>query len=100
MGTASKTVFRSTVKELGVDCQDVPGVSGFQVIAAMEETVFDPVKATGCRVAGFDLGVGDTQIQNGAALSNFYVQYPNGAGCPTVTPGTIANLSSAAKDAA
>ena len=47
MGTSSKTVFRSTVKELAVDCQDVPGVSGFQVIAAQEETVFDLVLGHG-----------------------------------------------------
>jgi hypothetical protein len=35
-GTA---ISRVTVKELGVDCQDVPGVSGVQAIAAQEETV-------------------------------------------------------------
>ena len=54
----------------------MPGVSGFQVIAAQEETVFDLVKATGCRIAGFDLGVGNTSVlgatgvQHGVALSN------------------------------
>ncbi len=85
-------VFQVTVKELNVDCQDAPGVSGVSVIAAQEETVLDLVKAIGCRVAGFDIGKGDTEDQNGAALSNFYVQYPNGSGCPGITPGTIAGV--------
>ena len=97
MGTSSFSVFRSTVKELAVDCQDVPGVSGFQVIAAQEETVFDLVKADGCRVAGFDIGVGDQGVQNAAALSNFEVGYPsNGSGangCPTVTAGSMSGAT-------
>jgi hypothetical protein len=99
MGMSPKTVFRSTVKEVAVDCQDVPGVSGFQAIAAQEETVFDLVRATGCRVAGFDLGIGDTAflsgtgIQNGAALSNFEVNYTNGSGCPMVSAPTISGIS-------
>jgi hypothetical protein len=91
-------VYQVTVKELGVDCQDAPGVSGFAAIAAQEETVLDLVKASGCRVAGFDLGVGDTAIQNGAALSNFNVTYPSngsggGYGCPTPTAGVISSSS-------
>jgi len=93
MGTSSSTVFRSTVKELAVDCQDVPGVSGFQVIAAQEETVFDLVRATGCRVASFDIGAGDSKTMNGAALSNFEANYTNGAGCPSVTNGTIVSAT-------
>jgi len=93
MGTSSSTVFRSTVKDLAVDCQDVPGVSGFQVIAAQEETVFDLVRATGCRVASFDIGAGDSKTMNGAALSNFEANYTNGAGCPSVTNGTIVSAT-------
>ena len=90
---AGKAISRVTVKELGVDCQDVPGVSGVQAIAAQEETVLDLVIATGCRVAGFDIGVGDANVQNGAALSNFEVGYPGGQGCPTVTAPTITSIS-------
>jgi hypothetical protein len=88
-GTNAKTVMRSTVKELALDCQDVPGVSGFQAVNAQEQTVVDLVRVTGCRVAAFDIGMGDTNVQNGVALSNFDVNYTNGNGCPTLTPGTI-----------
>jgi len=101
---AGNAISRVTVKELGVDCQDVPGVSGVQVIAAQEETVLDLVIATGCRVAGFDIGIGDpsflggTGVQNGAALSNFEVGYPpngsgGGQGCPAVTAGSISGAT-------
>jgi hypothetical protein len=93
MGTSGQTVMRSTVKELAVDCQDVPGVSGFQAVNAQEETVIDLVRVTGCRVAAFDIGVGDNNDQNGAALSNFDVGYPAGQGCPTVVPGMISSIS-------
>jgi hypothetical protein len=34
---AGGAISRVTVKELAVDCQDVPGVSGFQVIAVQEQ---------------------------------------------------------------
>jgi len=37
MGTSAQTVMRSEVKELAVDCQDVPGVSGFQAVNAQEQ---------------------------------------------------------------
>jgi len=101
-------ISRVTVKELGVDCQDVPGVSGVQAIAAQEETVLDLVIATGCRVAGFDIGIGDpsflggTGVQNGAALSNFEVGYPpntsgGGQGCPTIVQGSILTGASGAR---
>jgi hypothetical protein len=93
MGTSSTTVYRSTVKELAVDCQGVPGVSGFQVIAAEEETVFDLVRAQGCPVAGIDIGVGDANVENGAALSNFEVNYTNGVGCPAVASGTMSSAT-------
>jgi len=63
------------------------------VVAAQEETVFDLVRATGCRVAGFDIGVGDTGVSNGAALSNFEVNLTKGAGCPAVTPGAISGAT-------
>jgi hypothetical protein len=56
---AGGNVFQVTVKELNIDCQDAPGVSGLSVIAGQEETVFDLVRASGCRVAGFDIGQGD-----------------------------------------
>lgn len=97
MGTSSFTVFRSTVKQVAVDCQDVPGVSGFQVVAAQEETVLDLVRAAGCRVAGFDIGAGDSKTMNGAALSNFEVNYTdNGSGgaqgCPTPNAPSISNI--------
>jgi hypothetical protein len=105
IGTSAQTVMRSTVKELALDCQDVPGVSGFQAVNAQEQTVVDLVRATGCRIAGFDIGVGDTSVQNGVALSNFDVGYPNGGsggrqGCPAITAGTITTLSRDANDAA
>jgi hypothetical protein len=35
-GTSAQTVMRSTLKELVLDCQDVPGVSGFQAVNAQE----------------------------------------------------------------
>jgi len=97
MGTSSFTVFRSTAKQVAVDCQDVPGVSGFQVVAAQEETVLDLVRAAGCRVAGFDIGAGDSKTMNGAALSNFEVNYTdNGSGgaqgCPTPNAPSISNI--------
>jgi len=76
MGTSAQTVMRSEIKELAVDCQDVPGVSGFQAVNAQEQTVVDLVRATGCRVAAFDIGVGDTNVQNGVALSNFDCRCP------------------------
>jgi hypothetical protein len=92
MGTSAQTVMRSSVKELALDCQDVPGVSGFQAVNAQEQTVVDLVRATGCRVAAFDIGVGDNNEQNGAALSNFDVGYPAGQGCPTVVPAMISKI--------
>jgi hypothetical protein len=105
MGTCTQTVMRSEVKQLAVDCQDVPGVSGFQAVNAQEQSVVDLVRVTGCRVAGFDIGVGDTNVQNGVALSNFDFGYPNGGsggrqGCPAITAGTITTLSRDANDAA
>jgi hypothetical protein len=90
---AGGNVFQVTVKELNIDCQDAPGVSGLSVIAGQEETVFDLVRASGCRVAGFDIGQGDTEDQNGAALSNFQLKDANGNGCPTVSPGNILSVS-------
>jgi hypothetical protein len=80
---AGGNVFQVTVKELNIDCQDAPGVSGLSVIAGQEETVFDLV----------NIGQGDKEDQNGAALGNFQVKYPNGNGCPTVTPGNILSVS-------
>jgi hypothetical protein len=93
MGTSSKTVYRSTVKELAVDCQSVAGVSGIQAMAAQEETVFDLVRADNCPVAGIDIGVGDAKTENGAALSNFEVDYDSGTACPTVTAGLISSAT-------
>ena len=81
MGTASATIFGSTVKGFTVDCHAVPGVSGIQAVAAQEETVFDLITVQDCPAAAFDLGLGDTLIQNGAALSNFNVIHTGSGAC-------------------
>ncbi len=69
-------LFQVTARELAVDCNDVPGVSGIAVLGIQEESVLDLVKASGCRVAGIYIGLGDVADQNGAALSNFNVLTP------------------------
>jgi hypothetical protein len=63
-------VFQVTVKELNIDCHDAPGASGLSVIAGQEETVFDLVRASGCRIAGFDIGQGDTQDQRNDPIAS------------------------------
>ena len=100
LGQANMNLFQVTARELAVDCNDVPGVSGIAVLGIQEESVLDLVKASGCRVAGIDIGLGDVADQNGAALSNFNVLYPNGSGCPaTVNPGTISTIQRASNGA-
>ena len=95
MGTSTATVFGSTVKGLTVNCSGAPGVSGIQAVAAQEETGFDLITVQDCPAASFDLGLGDTAIQNGAALSNFHILYTSGSnsGCGSGVNNNILSVS-------
>lgn len=93
MGTSATTVFGSTVKSLTVNCGAAPGVSGIQAVAAQEETVFDLITVQDCPAASFDLGLGDTAIQNGAALSNFNVFQTSSSSCGSGTSYLISSVS-------